>query len=90
MIGCRADFGLAAADFCCSYDVVGKHFLLPWIPDCSAQSAPAILKTFVIRSFFYEKWLLTHVLAGPKVKNPPASKLASDVLPFDPGIFIEG
>ena len=26
-------------------------------------------------------------LAGPKVKNPLASKLASDSRPFDPGIF---
>ena len=29
-------------------------------------------------------------LAGPKVKNPLASKLASDFRPFDPGIhFID-
>ncbi len=48
------------------------------IPDCFALRAPTILKTFIIRSFFYEKWLLIHVLAGPKVKNPLASKLASD------------
>ena len=27
-------------------------------------------------------------LAGPKFKNPPASKLASDLWPFDPGIII--
>ena len=26
-------------------------------------------------------------LAGPKVKNPLASKLASDFQPFDPGIL---
>jgi hypothetical protein len=26
-------------------------------------------------------------LAGPKFKNPPASKLASDFRPFDPGII---
>ena len=26
-------------------------------------------------------------LAGPKFKNPPASKLASDLWPFDPGII---
>ena len=44
------------------------------------------LKTFVIRSFFFKRWLLTHVLAGPKVKKPPASKLASVFRPFDPGI----
>ena len=27
-------------------------------------------------------------LAGPKVKNPLASKLASDFRPFDPGIIL--
>ena len=58
------------------------------IPDCFALRVPTILKTFIIRSFFYEKWLLIHVLAGPKVKNPLASKLASDFRPFDPGIII--
>ena len=26
-------------------------------------------------------------LAGPKVKNPLASKLASDFRPFDPGVI---
>ncbi len=31
-----------------------KGILTPLIPDCSALRAPAILKTFIIRSFFYE------------------------------------
>ena len=43
------------------------------IPDCSVLRTPAIFKTFVLRSFFFEKWLLTHVLACPKFKNPRAS-----------------
>ena len=34
--------------------------------DFSAFHAPEILKTFEIRSFFYEKWLLSHVLQVPK------------------------
>ena len=55
-----------------------KVFLTPMIPDCFALRAPTILKTFIIRSFFCEKWLLIHVLAGLKFKNPLASKLASD------------
>ena len=63
-----------------------KGILTPLIPNCYVLCTPAILKTFVIRSFFFKKWLLTHVLAGPKFKNPPASKLASDFRPFDPGI----
>ena len=49
---------------------------------------PQYSKTFIIRSFFFEKWLLIHVLAGPKIKTPLASKLASDFGPFDPGIII--
>ena len=63
-----------------------KSLLTSLIPDCSALRAPAILKTFVIRSFFFEKWLLTHVLADPKFINLRASKLASDFRTFDPGI----
>ena len=43
-------------------------------------------KTFAIRSFFFEKWLLTHVLAGQEIKNPLASELASAFCPFAPGI----
>ena len=46
---------------------IAPHCVLP-------QSA----KIFIIRAFFYEKWLLIHIFAGPKVKNPLASKLASD------------
>lgn len=46
---------------------IAPHFVLP-------QSS----KIFVIRSFFFEKWLLTHIFSGLKLKNPPASKLASD------------
>ena len=45
-------------------------------------------KTPQIRSFFCEKWLLFGVFAGPKVKNPYASKLAPDFRPFDPGIIL--
>ena len=65
-----------------------QPYLSPLIPDCYVHCTPAILKTFVIRSFFFKKWLLTHVLAGPKFKNPPASKLASDFRPFDPWYHI--
>ena len=41
-----------------------KGLLPPLIPDCFALRASTILKTFIIRSFFYEKWLLIHVLGG--------------------------
>lgn len=36
------------------------------IPDCYALRALTIFKPFVIRSFFYKKWLLTHVLVSSK------------------------
>ena len=62
------------------YDMMlgSKGILTPLIPNCCVLCTLAILKTFVIRSFFFKKWLLTHVLASPKFENPPASKLASD------------
>ena len=54
------------------------------IPDCYALRTLAILKTFVIRSFFCEKWLLTHVLAGSKVTTPHESKLSSELWTLGP------
>ncbi len=40
--------------------------------DCSVLRTLTILKTCVIRSFFFEKWLLTHVLADTKAMNTNA------------------
>ena len=37
---------------------------------------------------FSKNGYLLMFLAGPKVKTPSASKLASDFRPFDPGIII--
>ena len=48
-------------------DVGSKGLLPPLIPDCFALRASTILKTFIIRSFFYEKWLLIHVFDGSRV-----------------------
>ena len=56
-----------------------KGILTPLIPNCYVLCTPAILKTFVIRSFFSKNGSLLMFLAGPKFKNPPASKLASDL-----------
>ena len=63
-----------------------KGILTPLIPNCYVLCTLAILKTFVIRSFFFKNGCLLMFLAGPKFKNPPASKLASDFRSFDPGI----
>ncbi len=41
-----------------------KGILPPLIPNCYVLCTLAILKTFVIRSFFFKKWLLTHVFGG--------------------------
>ena len=65
-----------------------KGILTSLIPDCFVHCALTILKIFVNRSFFFEKWLFTHILAGPKFKNSLTSKLASIFRPFDPGIII--
>ena len=45
-----------------------------------------ILKIFVSCPFFFEKWLLTHVWAGIRVKNPPVSRLVPGSRPFAPDI----
>ena len=42
----------------------GIFLLTLLIPDCCVLCTSSILKTFVIRSFFFKKWLLTHVLGG--------------------------
>ena len=47
--------------------MLGLKVFDPMIPtDFFAFHALKILKTFEIRSFFYEKWLLSHVLRVPK------------------------
>ena len=52
--------------------------------DCSVLHTFAILKTFVIRLFFFKKGFLLMFWAGQEVKNPLAGKLAS----ADPDIII--
>ena len=54
------------------------------IPDCSAHCAPATLKNIPNPPLI---GLLFHILADPKLKNPPASRLTSDFQPSDPGII---
>ena len=44
-----------------------KGILTPLIPNCYVLCTLAILKTFVIRSFFFKKWLLIHVFGGAQV-----------------------
>ena len=43
-----------------------------------------ILKIFVSCPFFFEKWLLTHVWAGIRVKNPPAGRPEAGFRPLAP------
>ena len=45
-------------------DVGVKRYSPPLIPNCYVLCTSVILKTFVIRSFFFKKWLLTHVFGG--------------------------
>ncbi|MGN0359582.1 MAG: hypothetical protein ACI4EM_02450, partial [Hominisplanchenecus sp.] len=46
--------------------MLGSKAFDPMMPsDFSALRAPKIRKTFEIRSFFFEKWLLSHVLRDP-------------------------
>lgn len=59
------------------------------IPDFFALRAFEIFKTFEIRSFFSEKWLLSHVLAGHKVSYILVCASTTSIYEtFDPGIII--
>ena len=53
------------------------------IPGCSALRAPAP-KAFVIRPFFFEKWLLTHAFGGPKGQNFSCRQACVEVPAFFP------
>ena len=66
-----------------------KGILTPLIPDCSVLRTLTILKKIRNPLIFLRK-MATYscFLAGPKFRNLPASKLASDFRPFDPGIII--
>ena len=64
-----------------------KGILTPLIPNCYVLCTLAILKTFVIRSFFFKKWLLTHVFGGSQVQKSSCKQAWSDLWPFDPGII---
>ena len=61
-----------------------KGILTPLIPNCYVLCTLAILKTFVIRSFFFKKWLLTHVWRVPssKILLQASLRRISDLLPL--------
>ena len=61
-----------------------KGFLPPMIPDCFALRALTILKTFIIRSFFYEKWLLIHVFGGSQGQKSSCKQACIGFLTFWP------
>ena len=58
--------------------------LMPAIPDFSVLSTFVILRTFVIRSFFFETWLLTHVLGGSRGQKPSCKQACISFLTFWP------
>ena len=49
---------------------------------CHRHIAPS--KVFVIRSFFFEKWLLTHAFGGPKGQNFSCRQACVEVPAFFP------
>ena len=66
-----------------------KDILPPLIPDCSVLRTLTIHKNIRNPLIFLRK-MATYscFLAGQKFRNLPASKLASDFRPFDPGIML--
>ena len=65
-----------------------QPYLSPLIPDCYVHCTPAILKTFVIRSFFFKKWLLTHVFGGSQVQKSSCKQACVGFLTFLPWYHI--
>lgn len=69
----------------CLYYTLGFQLLFVphiMIPDCFALRAPTILKTFIIRSFFYEKWLLIHVFGGSQGQKSSCKQACISFLTF--------
>ena len=67
------------------YDVGVKSFWPLWYRIALHCVLPQFSKTFVIRSFFFEKWLLTHVFGGSqgqKFSCKQACVKLSDLLPL--------
>ena len=63
---------------------VSKGILTPLIPNCYVLCTLAILKTFVIRSFFFKKWLLTHVFGGSQVQKSSCKQACIGFMTFWP------
>ena len=59
-----------------------KGILTPLIPNCYVLCTLAILKTFVIRSFFFKKWLLTHVFGGSQVQKSSCKQACIGFMTF--------
>jgi len=65
------------------------HSTFKSIGNLSYQVAPHCVlpqpsKAFVIRSFFFEKWLLTHAFGGPKGQNFSCRQACVEVPAFFP------
>ena len=59
-----------------------KGILTPLIPNCYVLCTLAILKTFVIRSFFFKKWLLAHVFGGSQVQKSSCKQACIGFMTF--------
>ena len=57
------------------------------IPDCSVLRTPAIFKTFVLRSFFFENGYLLMFWRVQNLKILVQALLASDFQTLDTGII---
>ena len=56
--------------------------MIALIPNCYVLCTLAILKTFVIRSFFFKKWLLTHVFGGSQVQKSSCKQACIGFMTF--------
>ena len=66
------------------YDVGVKSFWPLWYRIALHCALPQFSKTFVIRSFFFEKWLLTHVFGGSQGQKFSCKQACVELLTFWP------
>ena len=70
------------------YDVGVKSFWPLWYRIALHCVLPQFSKTFVIRSFFFEKWLLTHVFGGSQGQKFSCKQACVELLTFWPWYHI--
>ena len=78
------EMGVFSTEINIKIDVRVKSFWPLWYRIALHCVLPQFLKTFVIRSFFFEKWLLTHVFGGSRGQKSSCKQVCIGFLTFWP------